>query len=66
MGGRLWFCALLIFSRFLAFIFICMFCLHVCLCTTSVPGAREGQMGPLDPRELELRVFVIFNVGPGS
>lgn len=45
---------------------MCTFCVHVCLCITSVPGAHEGQGTTLDPWELELGVVVIFSVGPGS
>jgi hypothetical protein len=34
--------------------FMCMCCLHVCLCTTGLSGALRGQKRALDPMELEL------------
>lgn len=37
---------------------MCVFCLHVCVCTTGVPGALRGQNRALDPLELELEMVV--------
>lgn len=34
---------------------ICMFCLHVCLCTTCVPGAQESQKRALVLLELSYK-----------
>lgn len=34
--------------------FICMFCLHVCLCATCIPGVLGNQNRELDSLELEL------------
>lgn len=34
---------------------MCVFCKHVCLCTTYVPIACRGQKRALDPLELELK-----------
>ena len=38
---------------FLRFISICMFCLHVCLCTTCVLGARRGCQVPSETGALD-------------
>lgn len=48
------------------FIFMHMCSLHICLCTTPVHGAHEGQLRTLGPLALELRVFVNVSVGPGN
>ena len=32
-----------------------MLCLHVCMCTTCLPGAPGGQKRASDPLELELK-----------
>lgn len=34
---------------------LCVFCLHVCMYTTCLLGAREGQKRASDPLELELK-----------
>ena len=36
-----------------------MFCLHVCLCTTCMPGAHRGQKNVMDPLGPELWVLRI-------
>lgn len=38
-------------------------CLHVCLCTACVPGARRGQKRVLEPLGLELLVVMNHLVG---
>ena len=35
-----------------------MFCLHVCVCTTCVPGAQGGPKGVSDPLKLEIQMSV--------
>lgn len=35
-----------------------MFCLHVCMCTTLIPGARGVEERMSDPLELELEMFM--------
>lgn len=46
--------------------FYCVFCLHVCICTTCVPGASSGQKRVSDPVELELQMLVSYHVGSGK
>lgn len=40
-----------------------MFYLHVCLCTTLMPGACKGKTRALDPPKLALGMLVNYNVG---
>ena len=46
-------------------IFLCMwvFCLLVCLCRTSEPGARESKQKVSDALELQIQTFVSTHVG---
>lgn len=53
------------FSKDLFILCLLMFCLHVCMCTVWVPGARGGQKAT-DPLELELWVIVSRYVGSGN
>lgn len=39
-----------------------MFGLHVCLCTTCIPGASGGQKRGSDPSELDLEKVVSLHV----
>lgn len=45
-------CGFMLHGYFLFILFYCLcaqvFCLHVCLCTTCVPGDLEGQKGAPD------------------
>jgi hypothetical protein len=43
-----------------------MFCVHDCLCITSVPGAQKGQKSALDDLELELQKIFSHHVGVGN
>lgn len=45
---------------------MCMFCLHICLCTTSMPGAHCGQKRALPFLELELHRVVSSHMGVGN
>ena len=42
----------------LFFVYVWMFCLHVCLCITCMPGAHRGQKRASDSLELELQMVV--------
>lgn len=54
----------LFFFNFLNFILcVWVFCLHVHVCTTCVPGACGGWKRTLDPLKLKLQVFVRHDVG---
>ena len=48
------------------FLFVWVFCSHVCLCTTYVPGALRGQTTVLNTLELELQMAVRYTVGAGD
>jgi hypothetical protein len=50
------------------FYFLCVlvFCLHICLCTTYLPGTYRGQKMEYDPLDLELQMFVRYHVGAGN
>jgi hypothetical protein len=37
---------------------MCVFCLHVCLCTMYMPGAHTGYKRMLGPLEWELHIVV--------
>jgi hypothetical protein len=43
-----------------------MFCLHVCMYITCVPGAHKGQNRALDSLGLELETVVSCHVDAGS
>lgn len=43
-----------------------VFCLHVYMCTTCLPGVKEGQKRASHPREMEWRVVVRWTVGAGN
>lgn len=45
---------------------MCMSVLTACVCTTSVPGALEGQMRTLDPLGLDLKTVANCRVGAGN
>lgn len=45
---------------------MCMFCLHVCLCSRCVPGTCRDQKSVSDPLELELRMVVSHHVDVGT
>lgn len=54
-----------VFLKRFTYCFMCMSaCLHVCMCTTCVPGARGHKV--LDPMELELQTTVSYYVGLGN
>lgn len=57
---------ILIFFRFI-FTFalhVLIFCLHVCMCITSMPGTRGGQKKASDPSKLETQTTMTYHVGP--
>lgn len=45
---------------------VCFIYLHVCMCTTHVPGAHGCQERVTDTLELELKMTVSFCVDAGS
>ena len=49
-----------------ACMYVWAFCLHVCLCTTYMPGAYGVQKRVLDPLELELQTVVSHHVDAGK
>lgn len=51
---------------FIFILWICMFCLHICMSTICVPGALEIQKRTLCPLELELWMIVGHHVGSGN
>lgn len=51
------------------FLYIWVFCLHICLCTTQhtyMSGAYRGQTWPPDPLELQLQIIVRHHVDGGD
>lgn len=55
-------CRLLKVNGDVSYVNECFAC--VCLCASCVPGACGGQKKLLNPRELELQMFVGHCVGP--
>ena len=51
--------------KFIHFV-LCVFCLHVCICTTFLLGAHGGQKRVLDSLEIELWVVINHCVGAGN
>lgn len=47
-------------------LWVWVFCQHVCMCTTYMPGTCRGQKRALDFLELELWMVEICQVGPGN
>ena len=43
-----------------------MFCLHICLCITSVLLANRSRKRALDPLKLEFQAFVCYHVLTGD
>jgi hypothetical protein len=54
------------FSLFIFILWMCMFCLHICMSTRYVPGALEIQKRILDPLELEAWMIVSHHVTSGT
>ena len=51
----------------ISFYFMCMnVCLHVCMCTTCVPGAQSSLKRMPYPLELELHIVISHHVSAGS
>lgn len=53
-----------LFKDFLVYVYECFD--SMCMCTTSVPGALEGQMRTLDPLGLDLKTVAGCHVGAGN
>lgn len=47
-------------------LYIWVFCLQLCMCTTGMPGALGGQKKALGPEELELWRVVNYHMGSGN
>lgn len=58
-------CVLILF-RFIYFVYLWLFYLHVYTCTMCVPGARWSQKGTSDLSNLELWAVVSFYIGLGN
>lgn len=46
--------------------YVRLFCLHVCLYTTYMPGDPQDQKRASDPLQLELQMAVSHHVGGGN
>jgi hypothetical protein len=55
----------ILFYFILFYFFVGVFCMHLCLCITRVPGASRGQEVS-DPSELELLMVMSYHVGTGD
>lgn len=54
------------FVRFFFSVCMCVCCLHVCICTTSVQCLGKPEDGALTHLALELHVIVSHHMGAGS
>lgn len=52
--------------NFKCFYFMCMFCLHVCMCIICMPFAHRGQKRASGTLELELQMVESYYVGAGK
>lgn len=59
-------CLLSLVDLFINVLCVQIFCLHVCLCSTSMSGACKGQKGALDPLELDMEPVVSYHVDARS
>lgn len=50
--------SLICFSDIIIILYVCVFCLHVCLCTVLVSSAQGGPKNVYDSLKLELHVFM--------
>lgn len=55
------------FFKIIFYFISSVFCLHVCKCTTCMPGVwKPKKKKVLEPTKLELQTAVSFHVGAGS
>lgn len=54
------------FGFWVLFILMCVFCLHVNMCSMCMPGACIGQKRAFHPLELELQIIVHHHEGAGK